>query len=283
MNNKIISAILVLALASMACGFSFNLPKMPEPGPEVTEPITVAAPTSGETRLNISFGAGELSLAPGAGVKLIDGTATYNIPDLKPEVKTDGNDIHIQQGNYKFNGVPTVNNIKNIWDLKLGDMPMELTLEAGAYDGKMELGGLSLTNLTIKDGAADVKLSFSSPNLTEMSVLRYETGASDVTLTGLANANFSTFIFSGGAGNYDLGFGGDLQRDATVTIDSGLSDLTLRIPEGVHAVVTVESGLSDVNTSSSWTQNGDTYTQAGDGSTLTIIIKLGAGNLTLTN
>jgi len=283
MNNKIISAILVLALASMACGFSFNLPKMPEPGPEVTEPITVAAPTSGETRLNISFGAGELSLAPGAGAKLIDGTATYNIADLKPEVKTAGNDIHIQQGNYKFNGVPTVNNIKNIWDLKLGDMPMELTLEAGAYDGKMELGGLSLTNLTIKDGAADVKLSFSSPNLTEMSVLRYETGASDVTLTGLANANFSTFIFSGGAGNYDLGFDGDLQRDATVTIDSGLSNLTLRIPEGVHAVVTVESGLSDVNTSSSWTQNGDTYTQAGDGSTLTIIIKLGAGNLTLTN
>ena len=283
MNNKIISAILVLALASMACGFSFNLPKAPEPGPEVTDTITVAAPTSGETHLNIKFGAGELHLAPGAKVNLVDGSATYNIPDLKPEVKTDGSDITIQQGNYKFNGVPTVNNIKNIWDLKLGDMPMELTVEAGAYDGKLELGGLSLTNLTVKDGAANVKLSFSSLNLTEMSVLRYETGASNVTITGLANANFGTFIFSGGAGSYDLGFDGNWQRDATVTIDSGLSDLTLRVPSGVHAVVTVEGGLSSVNTASSWTQNGNSYTQAGNGPTLTIIIKLGAGNLTLTD
>jgi hypothetical protein len=90
-------------------------------------------------------------------------------------------------------------------------------------------------------------------------------------------------IFSGGAGNYDLGFDGDLQRDATVTIDSGLSDLTLRIPKGVNVVVTVEGGLSDVNTSSNWSQSGNTYTQKGSGPTLTMIVKLGAGNLTLTD
>ncbi len=283
MNNKIISAILVLALASMACGFSFNLPKAPEPGPDVTDQITVAAPTSGEARLNIRFGAGELHLDPGAKGNLVDGSATYNIPELKPEVKTNGSDITIQQGNDKFNSVPTMNNIKNIWDLKLGDKPMDLTIEAGAYNGKLELGGLSLNNLTVKDGAANVELSFASPNLTEMSVLRYETGASTVTITGLANANFDTFIFSGGAGSYDLGFDGSLQRDATVTVDSGLSDVTLRIPKDVHVVATVEGGLSSVNTSSGWTQNGDTYTQSGDGPTLTIIVKLGAGTLTLTD
>ncbi len=32
MNVKIISAILVLALASMACGFDVNLPERAEPG-----------------------------------------------------------------------------------------------------------------------------------------------------------------------------------------------------------------------------------------------------------
>ena len=283
MKIKIISAILVLALASMACGFSFNLPKAPEPGPDVTDQITVAAPTSGEAHLNIRFGAGELHLDPGAKGDLVDGSATYNIPELKPEVKTNGSDITIQQGNDKLNSVPTMNNIKNIWDLKLGDKPMDLTIEAGAYEGKLELGGLSLNNLTVKDGAANVELSFASPNLTEMSVLRYETGASTVTIAGLANANFGTFIFSGGAGSYDLGFDGSLQRDATVTVDSGLSDVTLRIPKNVHVVATVEGGLSSVNTSSGWTQNGDTYTQSGDGPTLTIIVKLGAGTLTLTD
>ena len=35
MNAKIISAILVLALASIACGFSIDLPERQKAGPEV--------------------------------------------------------------------------------------------------------------------------------------------------------------------------------------------------------------------------------------------------------
>ena len=282
MKFKIISAMLVLALASLACSFTIDIPEGPTPGPEVTDEISVAAPKSGDAKLEINFGAGDLTLSPGAD-SLVDGTATYNIPDLKPIVEEDGNSVVIRQGSYEFNGVPTLDNIKNTWDLKLGSAPMELTIAAGAYDGNLDLGGLSLTNLTVKDGAATVKLTFSKPNAVEMTVFRYETGASDVTITGLANANFGTMIFNGGAGNYDLGFDGELQRGATVTVDCGLSDLTLRIPKDVRAVVTVEGGLSSVNTSSNWANSGDTYTQDGNGPTLTIIVKLGAGSLTLTD
>ena len=47
----------ILTLATMACGFSVNLPSVPTPGPEVTDEITVAIPESGEPRLKISFGA----------------------------------------------------------------------------------------------------------------------------------------------------------------------------------------------------------------------------------
>lgn len=282
MKFKIISAMLVLALASLACSFTIDIPEGPTPGPEVTDEVSVAAPKSGDAKLEINFGAGDLTLSPGAD-GLVDGTATYNIPDLKPTVEEDGNSVVIRQGSYEFNGVPTLDNIKNTWDLKLGSAPMELTIAAGAYDGNLDLGGLSLTNLTVKDGAATVKLTFSKPNAVEMTVFRYETGASDVTITGLANANFGTMIFNGGAGNYDLGFDGELQRGATVTVDCGLSDLTLRIPKDVRAVVTVEGGLSSVNTSSNWANSGDTYTQDGNGPTLTIIVKLGAGSLTLTD
>lgn len=282
MKFKIISAMLVLALASLACSFTIDIPEGPTPGPEVTDEISVAAPKSGDAKLEINFGAGDLTLSPGAD-GLVDGTATYNIPDLKPTVEEDGNSVVIRQGSYEFNGVPTLDNIKNTWDLKLGSAPMELTIAAGAYDGNLDLGGLSLTNLTVKDGAATVKLTFSKPNAVEMTVFRYETGASDVTITGLSNANFGTMIFNGGAGNYDLGFDGELQRSAAVTVDCGLSDLTLRIPKDVRAVVTVEGGLSSVNTSSNWAHNGDTYTQDGNGPTLTIIVKLGAGSLTLTD
>ena len=160
---------------------------------------------------------------------------------------------------------------------------MDLTIQAGAYDAKYELGGLALKSLTVRDGAANVDLSFSEPNQTEMSVLRYETGASTVTLGGLANANFSTLIFSGGAGSYSLDFSGDLQRDATITIEAGFGDVNLVIPKDVNAKVTVESAAVDINHSTNWSQNGNLYTQTGAGPSLTIIVKIAAGSLSLTD
>jgi hypothetical protein len=147
----------------------------------------------------------------------------------------------------------------------------------------MEFGGLALKSLTVKDGAANAEVSFSAPNAAEMAVLHYETGASNVTLKGLANANFSNLFFKAGAGNYDLDFSGQLKQDAVIDITAGLSDVTLRIPSGVHAVVTVEGGLNNVNASSGWSKNGSVYTQAGSGPTLTIAVEMGAGNLTLTD
>jgi hypothetical protein len=280
MNYKVISVIMILALATLACGFSFSLPKVPTPGPDVTDPITVPAPTSGETRLTLSFGAGELTLSPGA-TDLVNGTATYNIADLKPEVVTNGNSIEIKEGDLK--SIPFSSGMKNNWDLKLGSTPMDLTVHAGAYKGTYELGGLALTGLTVQDGAANTKLSFSQPNKAAMTVLRYETGASSVKLTGLANANFGTLIFNSGAGDYTLDFSGTLKRDATVTVSSGISNLILVVPQGVSANVTVDSKASNVNAGSEWSQNGDVYSQSGSGPVLTFIVKTGAGNLTLTH
>jgi N-terminal domain of toast_rack, DUF2154 len=280
MNVQIISIPLILALATFACGFSIPLPKPPTPSPDFTDNITVPAPSSGPTRLSINFGAGELNLDPGVQ-NLVEGTATYNVPDLKPEVVMDSSGVTIKQGNLK--NIPYPSNIKNKWDFKLGSMPMDLTINAGAYTGSYELGGLSLTNLTIKDGASNVKLDFSQANPSDMTLFRYETGASNVKLSGLANANFSTLIFNSGAGDYTLDFSGTLERDATITLSSGLSNIILVIPQNVNANVTTESGLANINAGSGWTQNGSRYTQNGSGPTLTFLIKTGAGNLTLTH
>jgi len=280
MNAKIITAVLVLALASMACGFSLDLPQRPQASPAVEESIEVATPDSDLTRLTLSFGAGKLTLLPG-GRELVDGTAIYNVKDLKPEILKNGHSIEIKQGDFK--ALPAFRDMKNEWDLKVGDAPLDLVVQAGAYEGNLELGGLALKSLTVKDGASLVDVSFLEPNRTEMSLLRYETGASDVKLRGLANANFSTLTFSGGAGNYTLDFGGKLQRDATVTVDSGLGNLSLVIPEDVNAVVTVEGAALNISAGSGWAQNGQKYTQKGSGPSLTILVKMAAGNLVITH
>lgn len=286
MNTKIFSAIIMLILASMACSFDVDLPERAEPGPDVEESITVPASAlsgdkaSDEMRLTISFGAGTLKLSPGAK-NLVDGTAVYNFPEFKPEIVKNVGSIEIKHEDFK--NLINPNDIKNEWDLQLGKTPIDLSINAGAYEGTYEFGGLSLTSLTVQDGAADVKLSFSEPNKTNMSVLRYETGASSVTLSGLANANFSTMIFSGGAGSYELDFSGELVDDAIVTVSAGAGDVQLIVPKGVNADVSVESALVSINHSSGWSQNGKEYTQKGAGPTLTIIVKMAAGNLTITD
>ncbi len=281
MFHKLFIFIAILALATMACGFNIDLPQKAQPGPEVVDEINIDYPDAEETNLKLSFGAGDLLLSPGAS-NLVEGTATYNYPDIKPEVITDGANVEVKMGNIGVNFIPSMDGLKNKWDFKLGNQPMNLVVESGAYDGTFEFGGLSLTNLTIKDGAANVELAFSEPNPAAMSVFSYSTGASDVKMEGLANANFSIFDFSAGAGDYTLDFSGALHRDASIKVESGFSNVMIIVPEGVNAVVTVESGVSNVSAGSGWSQSGDTYKQKGEGPTLTFVIEMGAGNLTLT-
>jgi N-terminal domain of toast_rack, DUF2154 len=279
MRRILLLPIVVLVLAALACSANISLPAVPTAGAEVTELISVPSPGSGQTDLTVSFGAGKLSLSAGAA-KLVEGTAIYNVATLKPEVVTQGSKVEIKQGDQLI--LPQPLGIENEWDLKLGSSPMALTVNAGAYTGEFDLGGLSLTNLTVKDGAATVDLSFSKPNASAMTLFRYETGASKVKLKGLSNANFSTMVFNGGAGDYTLDFGGPLKRDATVTVSTGLSNLIVVVPEGVSAKATVEAGASNVSAGPGWTQDGNVYTQSGSGPTLTVLVKSGAGNVTLT-
>jgi hypothetical protein len=284
MIRKLVPVLLILVLGLTACGFHVSLPIITiTPGPTVIDQINVSLPpdVSKTVDLSLAFGAGTLKVQPGAD-SLVSGTATYNIADFKPTVIANGSTVRIEQGNWRLTGIPDFSNIKNEWDLSLGNVPLDLSIEAGAYQAEYQFGGLALINLTIKDGASDTKLDFSSPNTAEMNLLRYETGASNVSLTGLANANFASLEFASGAGNYTLDFSGVLKRNGSVHIQTGVSNMTLVIPSGIPAQITTEGGLSNVTNDSGWAKNGIVYTQEGSGPQLTIVVEIGAGNLTIT-
>lgn len=285
MIRKLLPILLVLALGSIACGFQVNVPITTlTPGPMLTYQINVPLPadTTRPMNLSLAFGAGTMKVHAG-GEELVSGTAKYNIADFKPAVSVNGSTIRIEQGNWHLTGIPDLSNIKNEWDLSLGNQPLNLSIEAGAYHADYQMGGLALTNLTVKDGASDVKMNFDSPNLSEMSLLNYETGASNVSLTGLGNANFASLVFHSGAGNFTLDFTGALKRDGSVNIETGVSNTTLVIPSGIPVQLTVDGGLSNVTYDSNWSKSGTLYTQTGTGPQLTIVVHLGAGNLTLTH
>jgi len=284
MTRKLLPAFLILILGLTGCGFHVSLPVTVTYGPTVTDPINVPLPAdaSKTVDLTLAFGAGVLKIQPGSDA-LVSGAATYNIADFKPSVTVNGSTARIEQGNWQLNGIPDLTNIKNEWDLSLGNAPLSLNIKAGAYHAEYQFGGLALTNLTVQDGASEVKLDFASPNAVEMNLLRYETGASSVSLTGLGNANFASLEFNGGAGDYTLDFSGTLKRDGSVHIKTGVSNMTLVIPTGIPAQITIEGGLSNVTSDSSWARSGSVYTQEGSGPQLVIVAEIGAGNLTLTH
>jgi len=282
----LLAAMTSLTMAILACGVNIDLPITTDikTGPTTIKEIRIPASNTDEdaAELSLAFGAGELILSPGKTNDLLKGTATYNVEDLKPEIQIEDNHVNVSNGNLEIKGIPSFQSeVKNIWDFDLGSNPLDLSIKAGAYVGELELGGLNLTKLHISDGAADVKLNFAEPNQDVMQSLRYETGASNIEMTNLANANFETMIFQGGAGNYELDFSGDLQDDAEVFIETGLSNITIIIPEDTNVKITTEGGLSNVTTRGDWDVSGSTYTQENDGPMLTINVEMGAGNLNL--
>lgn len=286
-RKPIYFVILVLAVTALSCNFVNNLPlTRVQTGPTRTEDINVTLPDDPATvyAVELDFGAGRLQLSPGAEGALISGTATYNVDEFKPQVAltTEGNEVHIFQDTESFEGIPILDDdLENEWDLALANTPITLRINAGAYQGQFELGGLSIQELRVSDGAADADLAFSSPNQVEMSTLRYNTGASSVNLSGLANANFSELIFKGGAGDYELEFSGDLQRDASISIDAGLGSVRIIVPEGVAADLTFDGSLTNIKTSGSWSSSGGGYTTSGEGPVLNFTVNMGAGNLEL--
>lgn len=286
MNRRMIFlAITTVALATLACSININLPSTQvKTGPTETENINIPLLSDKQAiaDVTVNFGAGNLKIQPGATTELISGTIKYNVADFKPTISIDNDTIKIEQGNLKITGIPTFNsNVVNKWDLSLANAPMSLAIKAGAYQGEYELGGLSIHQLIVTDGASKVNLSFSQPNQVEMTSLQYTTGASEVSLKGLANAYATDLTFRSGAGNYTLDFSGDLRSDMNVNIESGVSQVTVIVPQGTNAQVLTESGLMTVSTGAGWQQQGTTYSLNGRGDTITIHVKMGAGNLRL--
>ena len=283
MNNRILIAVLVLILATMACGINSPVTQI-KTGPTQTLDIQVPMPKESATsvELNLEFVAGDLKLTPGADKYLVSGTATFNAAEFEPKVEAEGSTLTLRSGDLKIEGVPVAQeDFINEWDLQLANTPMSLNIQAGAYNGNFELGGLSLEMLAISEGGSDLTCKFSEPNLVEMSSFTFSTGGSSLELRGLANANFAQMNFNAGAGDYILSFDGTLQRDASVMIDAGVGTVGIIVPEGVNTRLTFDGGLTTINMDGAWSQNGNVYTISSNGPALTIMVKMGAGTLNL--
>ena len=280
-STMIVGVVLTAALGATLLLAGCGVDTGPTQELVIDEPLGSAAVTD----VTLSMGAGKLSIKPGA-TGLASGVILYNVAAWKPQVTRTDSSFSIKQGSTKgLSGLG--GDIVNDWDLKFGRSPMRLAVTAGAYEGMYELGDLSLQRLSIKDGASKSQVKFSTPNQTQMDSLSYETGASTVSLSGLADANFKKMEFKGGAGSFTLNFDGTLRSDGSVSIEAGVGSVHIIVPSTTAARVVVKGTLTNVTSEGGWTVEGKTYNTPAAGSQtqgklLTITVNMNLGNLSLT-
>jgi hypothetical protein len=282
MKRPLYAVIIVLLLATLACSVNINIPTMAI-GPTKTFTVNEPVPDANPVAVNLNMGAGTLDLSSGTS-SLVEGTITYNVPNWDPKVTQTASGVTIVQGEETtISGIPS-DKLVNDWAIKLNETtPMDLTIKAGAYKGSMDLSSMHIHSLDITDGASQNKVTFNIPNPEQMVSLNYRTGASQVELDGLANANFSTMSFEGGAGEYTFDFSGTLNQNATATIKTGVSSITIDVPMDMAVIFVNSGGVSNITTTGTWTVNGNTYTSsgAGQGYTLTINAQIAVGTVKL--
>ena len=274
-----ITGLFLIVMVLLACSVSVNVPTL---SAGETRTFTVDEPLSSGVdlyKVGIEMGAGRLTLAGGSS-NLIEGEVSYNIRSWEPKVSRSTDAFTIKQTNTDQLGIPS-GTIKNQWNLRLGSVPMELSIATGASESDFDLSGLSITNLTISDGASKSTVRFDTGNPEIMGLFSYTTGASTVELIGLGNSNAQEIKFEGGVGSYTLDFSGFLGHDMNVTINTGVSDVKLIIPADAYVRVNNNGALSDIDVSGTWTVNNNTYTVGEQGPLITINVEMAVGSLHL--
>jgi len=208
--------------------------------------INIAFPEAENLHLRLSIGACRLRIVPTDGAEWV--TGSYDDPSnaIPLRVSEEGNVVRISQ---EFNWPATFGTVNRppTFDLKLGKgKPYLLSVEGGATESEIDLGGVPLRGLTIKYGAGKQEFDFSAPNPEVMEQLTISAGAAAFEMDRLANANFTQMKLEGGAASFELDFGGVLQRNAEVKINTGMASVELDIPATTAAKINAEAVLGGV-------------------------------------
>jgi hypothetical protein len=150
-------------------------------------------------------------------------------------------------------------------------------VETGASEFDLDLGGVPLSRLMVRQGAGKFELDFSVPNPHPMELFDVSSGAAGIELENLANANFGEMSLSGGAAGYELDFGGELLRDAQVSIETGMSGVEVSVPASTAARIVAETTLGSVDVGDGFTKREDAFLTEGALSAATPVLAIRAG------
>lgn len=257
-------------------------------------PIQVSYPDTSDLHLRVAEGACRLKVAPAAPEATgawISGTE-HDPSGLRPlHVRKEGGTVWLTEqpiaphvwdwfrAGHSFADVPVV-------ELALGmAKPFRLTVEIGASENQLDLGGVPISRLALRHGAGKTTVNFSAPNPQPMTLMEIGAGAGSTELRNLANARCAELLIEGGMAAFALDFGGALRQDTHARVTAALSSVDIVVPATTSAKISIESSLGHVDPGEGFTaKEGAFWTQAAlEGRTplLTISASVTLGSLSL--
>ena len=232
--------LVVLVLGNTSCDIGSVTVGDIKTGPTITEEINVPVPDGAATsEVEISMGAGDLSVDVGVIDELVRGKVAYNVEEIKPTIQISGNQVLIEQGDIEAKRIPLGNwsDVENHWALTLGKAPMVLTVNAGAAQAELtSLADLSASDITIRGGAGDFRLDFGGDLKQDMRVA-IDAGAAKVTIV-VPEGTAADLAFEGALTDIDAGGAWEKSGDRyvlegegpriTFTVRMGVGSLDLR-------------------------------------------------------
>jgi hypothetical protein len=205
----------------------------------------------GETRLqaNLHYLAGGLRVALGRANELYRMDASYDEDRYRPT-----SDFNAATGTVALGLEPAgegglrvlsrrqLRQDANVAFSPVVDLDLDITL--GAVDADLELGGLSLSALTMQAGASQAVVRFSQPNRSRCRTATITTGAAELTMLGLGNSRCDRIDFEGGMGKVTLDFGGTWTSSSNAAIKMAVGELTLRLPRRAGVRLTLDRFLA---------------------------------------
>jgi hypothetical protein len=203
---------------------------------EATRQLRDTAPVSA----HIEYAAGRLDLKSVKDPLLYHATVRYDANRAEPvagfDRATRALSLGVHLRGMKLSNMDDEHDAGSM-TLELSDrVPMDLSLEMGAVEADLQFGGLRLTDLSLRSGAADVSARFDQPNRERLNTMTLQVGAAQMKLLDVANSGVSRINAEVGAGTLSIDLGGALSRDVDITATLAMGGLSLNVSsdDGVY-------------------------------------------------
>ncbi len=248
-------ALTLLLMLVTSCGES------PVTGPRIEEYRSMDLLGAESVRAEIEMRAGTLKIAGGADA-LMEADFVYNVDEWKPvvsyEVEAGRGDLSVRMPRGQWSNFGE--GVKYEWDLRLNDdVPVDLYVELGAGESRLDLASLHLMRLKVMTGAGETHVDVGgNPTLTKLN------------------------IYSG-AGEVELDLVGHWDHDLDASIKGGVGEITVKLPSDVGVRVDVSKGIGSIKADGFMKDGGDYVNDAygKSGVTLSIDINAGIGEIRL--